>query len=103
MANKWVEKQKARDENISKELEPIYKNANCINCPSEWFFPEPGNRGKPSVRPGSNLFNAFTLCSDCKVRKECFNFAYKHRCVGVWGGQLFTDRAISKAKIKEPK
>ena len=89
MANKWIEKQQLRDENISKELEPIYKNANCINCSSEWFFPTIG-KGKPSTKPGSPLYNAFALCADCKVIDLCKEFAIKHKCVGVWGGKLFS-------------
>ena len=98
MADKWIQERQLRDENISKELDPIYKNANCLNCPSEWFFPE-NTKGKLSVKPGSNLFNAFTICNSCKVKTQCFNFANTHHCVGVWGGRLFTYRKLSKAKI----
>ncbi len=75
---------------IFNELTPLYKNANCINCPTEWFFPNI-QKGRPSQVPGSNLFKAYSTCADCKVKKECFDFATKHKCVGVWGGKLFSD------------
>ena len=89
-----------RDENIKKELDHLHKYANCINCPSNWFFP-PNKKGGISVAPGSDLFNAFSICNECSVKQECFNFARNHECVGVWGGKLFTFNGISRAKIKE--
>ncbi len=78
------------NEEMNKELEPLYKNANCTNCPTEWFFPSI-QKGRPSEMPGSNLFKAYSVCADCTVKKECFNFATKYKCVGVWGGKLFSD------------
>ena len=91
---------KLQNENISEELEPIYEKANCVDCPSEWFFPL-NTKGKLSVKPGSPLYNAFATCNNCKVKTKCFNFAKKHSCVGVWGGRLFTFSKISRAQIRE--
>jgi hypothetical protein len=101
MAEKWVKLKDLKNEKISKELNPIYKYANCTNCPSDWFFPPDGKGGRISISPGSNLYNAFKTCNECKVKQECFNFAKEYDCVGVWGGRLFTHRKISKIKLKE--
>lgn len=99
MTNKWMKLKELKNENISKELNPIYLHANCKDCPSDWFFP-PESKGRLSVKPGSNLYNAFATCNDCKVKTECFNFAKEHSCVGVWGGTLFTYAGISKTKVE---
>jgi hypothetical protein len=95
MRIKTNEEKKLLSEQITKELEAIYANANCTNCPSSWFFPD-NVRGKMPVYPGSNLHCAFATCNECKVKTECFNFAKAHDCVGVWGGRLFTWTGISK-------
>ena len=80
---------------MEKELAIIYANANCKNCPSEWFFPE-STRGKLPVVPGSNLHSGFATCNECVVKTECFNLANAHDCLGIWGGRLFTYAGISQ-------
>ena len=89
------EKEKLFSEQMTKDLKVIYANANCTNCPSEWFFPE-NVRGKMPIYQGSNLHCAFATCNGCKVKTECFNFAKENSCIGVWGGRLFTFAGISK-------
>ena len=84
-------------EDMTKELEQIYKSANCTNCPSEWFFPTIG-KGKPSTKPGSPVYNAFATCADCNVVDLCKEFATKYKCVGIWGGQLFSLHKRRKKK-----
>ena len=95
----WLDSKNAKSEEVAKELHPIYKYANCVDCPTDWFFPLEKRGGKYKAEPGSSLFNAFTTCNECKVKDECFNFAKKHGCVGVWGGKLFISGKVSKAKI----
>jgi len=95
----WLDLKNAKSKEIAKELNPLYKYANCVDCPTDWFFPPNKRGGKHKANPGSDLFNAFTTCNGCKVKDECFNFAKKHGCVGVWGGKLFIGGKISKAKI----
>jgi hypothetical protein len=91
------------NEHMTKELEQLYKKANCINCPTEWFFPNI-QKGRPSDKPGTNLFKAYSVCADCTVKKECFDFAVKYKCIGVWGGKLFSDSKRRNAtKIKHTK
>ena len=90
----WLDSKNAKSEEIANELHPIYKYANCVDCPSDWFFPPDKRGGRHNARPGSDLFNAFSTCN------ECFDFAKKYGCVGVWGGRLFTHRKISKVKIE---
>ena len=89
-----------RDENIAKELGPIYAKANCKGKNGALFFPTQG-KGTPSVKPGTPLHEAFTICNECDVKEECFNFAVAHECVGVWGGRYFSLIGISNTKIKE--
>lgn len=92
---KKLEEEKLFDKEMSQNLKVIYANANCTNCPTEWFFPE-NVRGKMPIYPGSNLHCAFSVCNECKVKTECFNFAKANSCIGVWGGRLFTFAGISK-------
>ena len=96
----WLDSKNAKSEEIVNELHPIYKYAKFVDCPSDWFFPPDKRGGRHNARPGSDLFNAFSTCNECKVKEECFNFAKKQGCVGVWGGKLFTHRKISKVKIE---
>jgi hypothetical protein len=91
------------NEHMTKELEQLYKKANCTDSPSEWFFPAI-QKGRPSEKPGSNLYKAYSVCADCTVKKECLNFAVKYKCIGVWGGKLFSDNKRHNAtKIKHTK
>ena len=97
----WLDLKNAKSEEVAKELKPLYKYANCVDCPTDWFFPLEKRGGKYKANPGSDLFNAFSTCNECKVKQECFVFAKKHGCVGVWGGKLFISGKISKVKITE--
>ena len=100
MMNKpYYEMNKLRDENIAKELQPIYAKANCRGKDGELFFPTQ-QKGMPSSKPGSPLHEAFTICNECDVKIECFNFALAHEEVGVWGGRYFSLIGLSKIKIK---
>ena len=85
-----------KNEDMSKELDPIYKKANCTDSPSEWFFPAI-QKGRPSDKPGSNLYKAYSVCANCKVKKECLDFAIKYDCVGVWGETFFSTILKRKA------
>lgn len=81
------------------EHQIICKNANCEGCPSEWFFPDIG-RGGVSHKYGTPLHKGLTTCSNCTVIKECYNFAVKHECIGVWGGVYFNTIGKPSKKIK---
>ena len=100
MSNAYQEATRLRDENIAKELQPIYAKANCKGKSNAIFFPEQ-TKGMPSAKPGTSLHEAFTICNECDVKEECFNFALAHECVGVWGGRYFSLIGLSKVKIKE--
>jgi len=99
MTSSYLEAIRLRDENIAKELQPIYAKANCRGKDGALFFPTQG-KGMPSVQPGKPLHEAFTICNECDVKEECFNFAVAHDCVGVWGGRYFSLIGLSKVKIK---
>ena len=100
MSNAYKGMIQLRDADISKELEPIYAKANCRKKNTSLFFPELG-KGMPPSRPGTALHEAFTICNECDVKEECFNFAVAHECVGVWGGRYFSLIGLSKIKLKE--
>ena len=100
MNKPYYEMNKLRDENIAKELQPIYAKANCRGKDKELFFP-PQGKGMPGSKPGTPLHEAFTICNECDVKEECFNFAVAHEEVGVWGGRYFSLIGLSKIKIKE--
>lgn len=95
MGTKTNEEKRLLNEQATKDLKTIYANANCTNCPSDWFFPK-NTRGRIRISEGSNLHCAFATCNGCKVKTECFNFAKENSCVGVWGGRLFTFSGISE-------
>lgn len=94
------------DVNVDR-LKQIHKHAACIGLPSKWFFPET-KRGGISVKPGSDIYNAFTTCEGCEVRQTCYDFAIENGVVGVWGGRIFrygrpTNTRIRIAKQKKEK
>ena len=86
---------KLLDPDMNKELAPIYAEANCKDCPSEWFFPEIV-KGRMSIQPGSNLHCALLTCNECKVKQKCFDFADRNGCIGIWGGRIFNYKNISE-------
>jgi len=59
----WLDLKNAKSKEIAKELDPLYKYANCVDCPTDWFFPLEKRGGKYKAEPGSSLFNAFTTCN----------------------------------------
>ena len=99
MLSKWELIKREVSGDINNELDVIHKHANCIGCPTSWFFPEPNVR-RMSTQYGSDGYNAYMTCKDCKVQAECFAFAEKHGCVGVWGGWRFTFKGKSKLRLR---
>lgn len=83
---------------LRKELDVIYKGANCTGCPSEWFFPEPYKGRVPKDSP---IWLGLETCSECKVIQECYNFAKTNHCVGVWGGVLFGNEGPTRMRIRK--
>ena len=100
MNKPYYEMNKLRDENIAKELQPIYAKANCRGKDNSLFFPIQG-KGMPPSKPGTPLHEAFMICNECEVKEECFNFAVAHEEVGIWGGRYFSLIGLSKIKLKE--
>jgi len=100
LLNKWELIKRERDQHIDKELEKINKHANCVGCPSSWFFPDDSQGGQPKIKPGSDTYNAYMTCKVCVVKDECLAFARTHKCVGIWGGKRFNYKGEAKIKIK---
>lgn len=92
--------EKLKNQNMIRKLDLICAKANCKGKDGTLFFPAE-SKGTPSVKPGTPLHEAFTICNECDVKEECFNFALTHHCVGVWGGRYFGLLGVSKVKIKE--
>lgn len=84
---------------LRKELNVIYKKAACTGCPSEYFFPGPY---KGRIAKNSPVWHGLKICSSCQVKQECYNFAAKHKCIGVWGGVLFGTEGPTKMKSENP-
>ena len=66
------------------------KHGNCLDLPTDPFFPELGGTGVP----------AKSVCRGCSVKAECLEFAMtspieKH---GIWGG--LTARERSRARVE---
>lgn len=44
-------------------------------------------------RSNSNTAAAIRVCSACRVRKQCLDYAVEHtELLGVWGGATYADR-----------
>jgi len=50
-------------------------DAECLNHPTKWWFPEPGQRPE----------RAIAICNECPVKAQCAE-AGKDEPHGVWGG-----------------
>ena len=60
-----------------------YKDANCKGSNQDDFFPE----------RGSSTVIAKKICSECKVQKECLEYAVERKeRFGIWGGKSERER-----------
>jgi WhiB family redox-sensing transcriptional regulator len=75
-------------------------NAKCVGM-TEVFFPK---QGMSIDSRRQNVKIAQSVCAECTVRKECFNFAKKNDEVdGVWGGvDFYKPRNGGKSARKIP-
>lgn len=83
-----------------KEHPAIMAKANCLDCPPEWFFPVIP-KGRMGPGPRDALRKAKQTCNECPVQEKCYDFAVKHRCLGVWGGHLFSFNKNAKIKLSK--
>ena len=61
----------------------FYKDANCKGTNQDDFFPE----------RGSSTVIAKKICSECKVQKECLEYAVERKeRFGIWGGKSERER-----------
>ncbi len=62
---------------------PFSNDAACLGSDTNQFFISTGESSKP----------AKAICKDCKVRKECLDWAIKYKITfGVWGGKTVRER-----------
>lgn len=69
--------------------------AACKGMPTSMFFPEQGGN--------SNSEKQFIkqLCGNCKVQKDCLNFAVDNDIhYGIWGGMNLNERRRHKARVE---
>ena len=65
------------------QVPPWYKDANCKGSNQDDFFPE----------RGSSTVIAKKICSECKVRVECLEYAVERKeRFGIWGGKSERER-----------
>jgi len=67
--------------------------ANCLGQPTEWWFPEVGERISPQ---------AAEICGGCKVKKECLTFSLWPLEQGIWGGKGERQRRRYRENLKKP-
>ena len=53
----WLDLKNAKSEEVAKELKPLYKYANCVDCPTDWFFPLEKRGGKYKAEPIQCVLN----------------------------------------------
>ena len=77
------------------EVPPFYSQANCKGHDQDLFFPE----------RGSSTIKAKAICSECKVREECLEYAVERKeRFGIWGGKSERERrAIRRERRKKGK
>ena len=39
---------------------------------------------------GANATEGRKCCTSCTVRQECYDYALANKCIGLWGGVMFT-------------
>jgi len=54
------------------------KKANCLGQPTEWWFPEVGERISPQAE---------ATCRACIVKTDCLNASLYPLEHGIWGGK----------------
>ena len=84
-----------RDLDFEYTPQPWMTQGECRNSDvdPDWFFPDYGNSFVVKA--------ALNVCRDCKVRKECMNYALDNwPVIGIWGGLQNNEL---KARIKERK
>ena len=78
------------------EIPEFYKDANCKGSNQDDFFPE----------RGSSTVIAKKICSECKVKELCLEYAVERKeRFGIWGGKSERERrAIRRERrLKENK
>ena len=74
------------------EIPEFYKDANCVDKEQDLFFPE----------RGSSTVKAKQICSECKVREECLEFAVERKeRFGIWGGKSERERRAIRRERRE--
>lgn len=66
--------------------------AACKGAPPNWFFPVAiGHRPVPVTK----AFLGLSVCSDCPVIDQCFEYARTHNeRDGIWGGRLIRNGRV---------
>lgn len=70
------------------------KKANCLGQPTEWWFPEVGERISPQ---------AAEICDSCKVQQQCLHASLYPLEHGIWGGKGERQRRRYREKLRKPK
>lgn len=74
--------------------------AKCAGQPATLFFPDVGSGGGHALRQAYE--KARSVCLDCTVHTECYNFAVSHEEeYGIWGGVNFTRRLKFGIKARQ--
>lgn len=67
-------------------------DAACVGKPTEWFFPETGNKGLDNALYDKGR----AVCAECPVRAECLAVALERReQFGLWGGLTKEPRRLA--------
>lgn len=68
------------------------RHAACRGYPTWWWF----------AVDTVEAVEAFTICSSCEVRAECFAFALdRPTLMGIWGGTTYEDRQQHRRTVRQ--
>lgn len=71
-----------------------WDGAACVDRPSLFFKPEPGEENFETWTRDE----ADGVCATCPIATECLEYAIEHQTVGIWAGTNETQRIRLQAR-----
>lgn len=78
--------------------------AACLGHPTEWWYLETANDGRPGGHDAESLADArraVDICETCPVQAACLAYALDHEKFGIWGGLNANERRRLKRRQRD--
>ena len=73
---------------------PDLSDGLCREVGTEFFYPPEDNERDVSIYALGK-----TICSGCRVRRECLDWGMRHESFGLWGGLSPRERLSLRSKL----